>query len=565
MVIPARRKPLLALLAAAAGIAALPLYALAVDLPPKAPDLRADPVEPNSNYGTTAMVYGDTGGLATNRLLIRFDGFVTNVGRGPIELRGNPQITDPNNTNGVKQYAFASGQTSGLPSEPVGTPPIKFETADGHAHWHLLNAMRYSLRDAVTQAEVAPAQKVGFCLYDLEQAPPPRGPSPAANWVYTENVTGFCGAESLGGDGRDATSLRMGTSAGWRDVYGAHLSFQWVDVSDTAPGKYVVASQADPNNVIWEGGGTAPEETNVPAVTSFQFTVPGFVAQPLTVPRTGAPQEVTLTSVKFGNPGAVRYKIVSPPAHGTLSAPGNGDTVTYTPEAGYAGSDSFTYAARTNNVEFPGQGFEPTGTVSLNSVAPTLTISGAPGSMVAGTSVQLSAALANAGGGVSWSTSAGQITPGGLFTAPAVPATGGVAVVRATSTAVSGLASEATIAISAAPAPAPAPGNVGTKGVPVAGTKLLSRVVLVRNGGRVLVATLATGPKAGRVTVTMTIGKGKRLRVLGRCGARVSARRTVACKITVPRGITLRNVTATATITVGGTVRAVRRAAVARS
>ena len=41
-----------------------------------------------------------------------------------------------------------------------------YETADGHNHWHLRAAMRYSLYDAAKTVEVAPSQKVGFCLAD---------------------------------------------------------------------------------------------------------------------------------------------------------------------------------------------------------------------------------------------------------------------------------------------------------------------------------------------------------------------------------------------------------------
>ena len=41
-----------------------------------------------------------------------------------------------------------------------------YETADGHNHWHLRAAMRYALYDSGKSVEVAPSQKVGFCLID---------------------------------------------------------------------------------------------------------------------------------------------------------------------------------------------------------------------------------------------------------------------------------------------------------------------------------------------------------------------------------------------------------------
>jgi hypothetical protein len=73
----------------------------------------------------------------------------------------------------------------------------------------------------------------------------------------------------------------MGTSSGWRDVYDKELAYQWVDVSETAPGTYVVGSEADPENRIWEGGGGA--EVNPPAFASTVVTVPGWTAQPVAV------------------------------------------------------------------------------------------------------------------------------------------------------------------------------------------------------------------------------------------------------------------------------------------
>ena len=45
-------------------------------------------------------------------------------------------------------------------------PQIIWEPDDGHNHWHLKNAARYSLWNSDKTAEVAPALKVGFCLID---------------------------------------------------------------------------------------------------------------------------------------------------------------------------------------------------------------------------------------------------------------------------------------------------------------------------------------------------------------------------------------------------------------
>ena len=234
-----RRHTVLAVVGVAAAAAiSLPILASA-DTAPPAPDLRADPAE-----GIAGPQVYFTSGYGADELLLRFDGFVTNVGQGPLEVSGNPQVPGD-----VRQRSWGAGEGPGtFASEPVGPARVTFETADGHDHFHLAHAMRYSLWNLDRTAQVAPGQKVGFCLYDIEDAPPP-APPPAPE-VYSEDVTEFCDAGHP-----ESTDLRMGTSPGWRDVYDKSLAYQWIDVSNTPPGRYLVGSEADPDNAIWEGGG----------------------------------------------------------------------------------------------------------------------------------------------------------------------------------------------------------------------------------------------------------------------------------------------------------------------
>jgi len=56
----------------------------------------------------------------------------------------------------------------------------------------------------------------------------------------------------------------------------------------------------------------------------------------------GLPTNVALPG-SIGNGGAISYSVGTAPSHGTVSIAGN--VATYTPAAGYAGSDSFTYRA----------------------------------------------------------------------------------------------------------------------------------------------------------------------------------------------------------------------------
>jgi hypothetical protein len=59
---------------------------------------------------------------------------------------------------------------------------------------------------------------------------------------------------------------------------------------------------------------------------------------------TSSASALTVTLACSGNAQTPSgYQIVSGPAHGSLSTPSSGGTLTYTPTAGYSGSDSFTY------------------------------------------------------------------------------------------------------------------------------------------------------------------------------------------------------------------------------
>jgi hypothetical protein len=469
------------------------------------------------------------------------------VGQGPLEVSGNPQITDPNNSAGVRQRARSL--SGGPVNVVVGRPEVRFEDADGHSHFHLMRAIRYSLWNLERTAQVAPNQKVGFCLVDSLEAPAsPVTPDPR---LYTFGCqTG----------NPDSTSLKMGVSSGWRDRYPNDLAYQWIDVSNTAPGQYVIASDADPDNTLWEGGGAAESNARAFATGPTDIvTVPGWTAQPVSLAQTGAAQAVPLSSQRFGNPSNLRYRIESAPAHGTLNVPIDQDFVpgtqlVYTPTPGFLGGDSFTYVARSSS-SYPIT--PPAATVAIADRSPAVAISGAPASMVAGTSVQLSAALSNLPGGVSWSASAGAAWPTGVFTAPATPPAGGTATVRATSTANPAVAGQVVIAITPKPRQTAKPDPFGSL---TAGRKLLSPLRIRRVSSRVIVAKVVTGGKGGRIVITTTFG----LRVVGRCASRIGARQGFTCKVKLKRNYPLKKVRVTAKFVARGGGTAVRRAWVVR-
>ncbi len=494
--------PLLALAASAA--AAIPIMGFAAPAN-SLPDLRSDP--------PTRPILDDVG----DRLLLRFDGYVTNVGYGPLDVTGNPSANQMRQRRANGSGGFTD----------VQAVPVKYETADGHNHFHLMNAMRYSLRRADSTAQVAPAQKVGFCLYDLSDA----AGAPVQDDQFYE-PTNFC---QVGNP--SATYLSMGVSAGWRDDYSRDLALQWVDVSNTPPGAYRIAAESDPLDVVDESN----EGNNGFAFTN--YTLPGHVAQPVgpvAVPGGAGARTVTLNATTYGAAGTRVFRVTAAPAHGTLNvAVGQtiaGNQVQYTPAAGYSGPDSFQYVAASTSG--PGAGFPTNPAAATASIqvgpsaaVPTVAISGAPASLVAGTSAQLQAVVAPAGP-VTWTATAGTIDANGLYVAPGTPPPGGTVTIRATSVAAPSVFAEASIAITPIPVPIPTPGG-GATGVPGPGpggaTPGLMSKPRVTRGGRIVV--VRTTPRAnGRILVTAIRG-GK---AVSRCRIAARAGKRATCRVRLP-------------------------------
>ncbi len=407
-------------------------------------------------------------------------------------------------------------------------------------------------------AEVAPAEKVGFCLEDSKHVEPGIGPATA---VYSDEAP----------PGRDfcqrfrpnATSVYEGISPGWRDEYTSNLGFQWVDTSDVLPGEYWLREEVNPEGTIAEEGvgnkvAYAEKPTIIPGFDAQAQTTGGDIGQSVTVTLGSTQFESTSESRKRKNPTKPTYKIVSQPAHGTISQTGTlekgGDQVIYTPQAGYKGIDSFTFDAADPNSEFPRNPAVATVSIDVGEgqFEPSVAIEGAPSEMIAGTSVQLAAKVANDGPAVVWEANGGSITAGGLFTAPSAPPPGGTILVSARGE--DGAADQRTIAILpvppavAAPAATPSgneaggstPGGSSSTGGSTRGGSSTSggspamglarpRVTLI---GRELVMTTRV-TEAGRVRLSAYLGR----RELGSCVARTPADRTFTCRLKLGKGV----------------------------
>ena len=558
-----------------AAVACAVAPATAAMAAPLLPDIVADPPVGVGQPEVQADAQG-------SRLLLRLDGFVHNRGAGALEIRGSDPSGGVMGTVRQRVYDSAGGFAD-IAHSPA--PSLIYETNDDHQHWHLMHAMRYSLWSDDRTVEVAPVQKVGFCMIDSERVEAPATSPP----VYSTTSNNFCGWQQP-----NAASVFMGVSRGWRDVYSSFLAFQWVDASDVAPGRYWLRSDADPDGVIAES-----DEVNPGAYDSQPSIINGYRADPVaagTIPALGT-TPITLRATAFDDPasgglGPQQFRIVTPPAGGRLDQPTatwfSGSQVRYTPNPGFSGPDSFTVAARDASTPFPRNPPGAAVTVTVQGPAPApptilapppafrgrgagaaLGISGAPQSVYTSSTTQLHASGPGVAQGVSWTvdaggSEAGAISSGGLYLAPASAPSGGTGVLI-TARSATGATGQVTIRVLPAPARRAAP-TVKAPAVPKRG---LSRIRLGRHN-RSLIAVVSSA-QSGRVRITAA-RDGKRF---GSCSIVLRKRGSATCTMAIPSatsrlsfvclvprtiGLNLPGVTVTATLTRHGRIVAARHA-----
>ena len=527
---------------------------------PQLPDLVADP----PGAASAPEVYDDGAGP---RLLMRFDGFVHNRGPGALEINASNRVGAAMTSVTQRNYDSGGGVSANQAGNPA--PQVLFETDDSHDHWHLKHIARYSLWTADGTAEVAPAQKAGFCLVDSQRIEAPGSSAPK----YTVSGSGFCQRGNP-----TASGLTMGVSAGWRDIYNRNLAFQWVDVSDVAPGNYRLRAEIDAEGTIAE-----TVEANPPAFAAGLAVVPGYRATNVSQPAGQGARTVQLQAMNVGGVArAPQFKIVAPPQHGSLDKPVGqwfaGSSVGYTPAPGYSGPDAFTFAARDPGSSFPRN--PPAAVASLHGAGSTIvTIAGAPRRLRTGARRQLRAVVQNGPSEVTWrvngrvggSRAAGRISPSGRYRAPFKVPPGRR--VRVSARNASGASGRAFIRIVKAPARRAAPDVPGGVLGKRESSNALSRLRFARHGKRLLVTLSAA--KAG-VVVVRARRDGLRL---GQCRARVAAKQRLTCALSLealgpraafvcrlPRtsGLRLPRVRVSATLYVKGKKRAVRRGRVPR-
>ena len=438
------------------------------------PDLVSCPPE----YSVADVVEAPDG---TELYALRFAGYVTNLGIGPLDLKGNPQLADKADRTSHDVWQRALTEEGDWVN--MTKPPIMFQRADGHNHFHLMGIVDFSLWDTSGTVEVGHGAKVGFCLVDTQERPdlhPNPGPQ---RYASSDPENGFCQAGRPG-----ATTLRMGISPGWQDIYAWDLALQWIDVSDVRPGYYRIGQRADPDDIVVE----SDETNNGLALSHNWHVIPGYVAKPATIGvERGAATTFALGADAYFVDGRYEFattrahRIVTQPSHGSLEVGGattvdiggvthkafTGEWVTYTPDPGYSGVDWFTFVAiDLARPKYPISPTVATVTLDVSGLSATVGIENAPAWIANGSSFDFDATVNGVSSDVTWSvdgveggsTEAGVIDADGRYTAPAVPPLAGTVVVRAASTQSPASYAEVEVAIVV---PAPATGAPAIEGI----------------------------------------------------------------------------------------------------
>jgi hypothetical protein len=158
--------------------------------------------------------------------LLRFTATIVNVGAGPMEVRA---AQDGDEIGPAVQRVYT---VDGFDDRE--TDASFFWAGDGHEHWHVRDMQAYRVERLDGDGE-AVSEKHGFCLFDngVFDASLPGSPDDAAYECPNEEVA-------------TGSTIRMGLSVGWRDVYPATLPNQYIDVSELPEGRYRLWAEADP-------------------------------------------------------------------------------------------------------------------------------------------------------------------------------------------------------------------------------------------------------------------------------------------------------------------------------
>jgi hypothetical protein len=189
----------------------------------------------------------------TGEVRLRFTNNIANVGEGTLEVWGlrdaaHPLTTSPADSH-LAAYQRIYRTDGSWHDEAVGE--MSYHPA--HKHFHFDGAARYELLDAAGNV-VRSSEKVSFCLADVEVVDDSVS---TYSWVPVYNS---CAHNPY------TTSIRMGVSPGWGDVYDLQLVGQSFDVTElmSLPNQeYILRSTTNPDSLLWETNQAGPASAEV--------------------------------------------------------------------------------------------------------------------------------------------------------------------------------------------------------------------------------------------------------------------------------------------------------------
>lgn len=192
---------------------------------------------PNLVQATPDDLTGRTAdGPGGPRFFLGFASAAANLGDGPLVVVGSRTSARP--TMKVHQGVRRSdGSTREVPLRST----MLYVTSADHAHWHVLQFMRYELRSADGNQTVRD-QKTGFCLGDRYRASGALDGGPGRPF-YRDR----CGRGAT-----DRLAITEGISVGWGDNYQPHLEGQELEVTSLPAGRYVLVHRVNTERDIVE-------------------------------------------------------------------------------------------------------------------------------------------------------------------------------------------------------------------------------------------------------------------------------------------------------------------------
>jgi hypothetical protein len=168
---------------------------------------------------------------------LKFPAVTYNTGAGPFKINASRSSTSASDWLVRQRIQRTDGSWRSRT-----TPAKVYWARDGHAHWHVRNLDRYTIRSLSTRTTRL-GEKHGFCFFDntrYRDWPGNVAGSPKRPQYSTEGSPPACGAHRP-----NATRMIQGLSRGWGDTYDKSLLDQYIDITGLPDGAYRVRLETD--------------------------------------------------------------------------------------------------------------------------------------------------------------------------------------------------------------------------------------------------------------------------------------------------------------------------------